>query len=107
MMSVHAINTALQYDLPVVYVVMNDSGLGMVRNHQGDRLIASEFIETDHGAVARGMGAYGVQVSNPADLPGALRDAIHSGKPAVVDVIIDRGPTVDDLRAAARRPTET
>ena len=38
---------------------------------------------------------------------GALRDAIHSGKPAVVDVIIDRGPTVDDLRAAARRPTET
>ncbi|MEE9198426.1 MAG: thiamine pyrophosphate-binding protein, partial [Dehalococcoidia bacterium] len=47
MMSVHAISTALQYQLPVVYVVMNDSALGMVRHHQGDRTIASEFIETD------------------------------------------------------------
>jgi thiamine pyrophosphate-dependent acetolactate synthase large subunit-like protein len=107
MMSVHAINTALQYDLPVVYVVLNDSALGMVRGHQGDRLIASEFIETDHGAVSRGMGGYGVKVRDSKELPDALREAIASGKPAVVDVVIDRVPNVDDLRASARRLTET
>lgn len=107
MMSVHAINTALQYDLPVVYVVLNDSALGMVRGHQGDRLIASEFIETDHGAISRGMGGYGIKVQDSKDLPNALREAVSSGKPAVVDVVIDRGPNVDDLRASARRLTET
>ena len=107
MMSVHAISTALQYDLPVVWVVMNDSALGMVRHHQEGRFIASEFIETDHGAVARGMGAYGVQVKDPGELPDALRGAIASGRPAVVDVVIDRGPSIDDLRASGRRLTET
>ena len=107
MMSVHAINTALQYDLPVVYVVLNDSALGMVRGHQGNRLIASEFIETDHGAISRGMGGYGIKVQDSKDLPNALREAVSSGKPAVVDVVIDRGPNVDDLRASARRLTET
>jgi acetolactate synthase-1/2/3 large subunit len=107
MMSVHAINTALQYDLPVVYVVLNDSALGMVRHHQGDRRIVSEFIETDHGAVARGMGAYGVQVKDSRDLPDALREAMASGMPAVVDVITDRTASIDDLRASPHRPTET
>ena len=107
MMSVHAISTALQYDLPVVYVVMNDSALGMVRHHQAGRLIASEFVETDCGAIARAMGGYGVQVRDARDLPDALRAAVDSGKPAVVDVIIDRGPNPDDFRASARRLTET
>ena len=107
MMSAHAISTALQYGLPVVYVVMNDSALGMVRQHQGDRIIASEFIETDHGAIARAMGAYGVRVRDPRDLPDALQEAIASERPAVVDVVIDRGPHIDDLRASARRLTET
>lgn len=107
MMSVHALNTALQYDLPVVYVVMNDSALGMVRHHQGGRLIASEFIETDNGQIARAMGGYGVQIRDSRDLPDALREAIDSKKPAVVDVVIDHGPNPDDFRVTARRLTDT
>ena len=107
MMSVHAISTAMQYDLPVVCVVMNDSALGMVRHHQGSRTIASEFIESDHGAVARAFGAYGVRVLDARDLADALRDALASGRPAVVDVVIDREPTPDDFRADMRSATET
>ena len=107
MMSVHAISTAVQYGLPVVYVVMNDSALGMVRHHQGEKTISAEFAETDHGAIARSMGAHGVQVSDSRRLPDALREALASGKPAVVDVIIDRGPNPDDFRATARRLTDT
>ena len=107
MMSVHAISTALQYNLPVIYVVMNDSGLGMVRRHQGNRVIASEFPETDHGAIARGMGAFGVQVRNSEDLADAIEEATRSMKPAVVDVVIDRAANIDDIRASPRRLTET
>ena len=107
MMSIHAISTALQYDLPIICVVYNDSALGMVRHHQGDRLIASEFVEADHGAIARGFGAFGAQVSDSRELPRVLREAQASGLPAVIDVIIDRGPTPDDFRADLRTAAET
>ena len=39
----HVLTTALQYDAPVTFVVMNDAQLGMVRQGQGDRPIA-EYI---------------------------------------------------------------
>ncbi|MBI4201449.1 MAG: thiamine pyrophosphate-binding protein, partial [Chloroflexi bacterium] len=109
MMSIHAISTALQYDLPVVWVVFNDYGLGMVRQHQvqDKKVIASEFINTDYGAAARGLGAWGVQVNNPRDLATAVRDAVASQRPAVVDVVIDRDQLMSDFRNTARRPTET
>ena len=108
MMSVHALSTAIQYNLPIVCVVMNDSALGMVRHHQeAGKNIASEFVQTDNGAVARGFGAYGVQVNDSRDLAGAVRDALASGRPAVVDVVIDRGPNPDDFRADMRAATET
>ena len=107
MMSVNAISTAVQYQLPVIWVVLNDSALGMVRHHQVGREISSTFIETDHGAIARGMGAWGAQVNDSRDLPQALRDALASGQPAVIDVIIDRTPSPDDWRLDARGTTET
>ena len=108
MMTVNALSTAMQYNLPILCVVFNDNALGMVLDHQPPgKTIASEFVDTDNAAVARGFGAFGVQVNDSRDLPQALRDATASGLPAVVDVIIDRDPTPDDWRADARRTGET
>lgn len=107
MMSVHAIQTAIQYKLPVLFVVMNDSALGMVRQHQGDRAIASEFGTVDHGAVARGFGAFGVQIRDSRDLPGAFREALAFDGPAVIDVVIDQKANIDEFRFAPRLATET
>ena len=108
MMTVNALSTAMQYNLPIVCVVFNDGALGMVRHHQAPgHYIASEFAETDNAAVARGFGCFGVQVADSRDLAGALRDAQASGLPAVVDVLIDRGPSPDDWRADLRTAGET
>ncbi len=108
MMTVSALSTAVQYQLPMICVVFNDNALGMVRQHQPEgRRIASEFVETDNAAVARGMGAFGVQVKDSKDLPEALRQALNSGLPSVVDVLIDRGPSPDDWRADLRTAGET
>ena len=56
---------------------MNDAQLGMVRQGQGDRPIASEFVRTDWATVARGYGCVGLQVSRPEDIKPAsdLRSA--------------------------------
>ena len=108
MMTVNALSTAMQYNLPILCVVFNDNALGMVLDHQPPgKTIASEFVDTDNAAVARGFGAFGVQVKDSRDLPQALKDATASGLPAVVDVVIDRDPTPDDWRADARRAGET
>ena len=66
-----------------------------------------ELVTTDNGAVARGFGAFGIQVGDSRDLPDAIRQAQASGLPAVIDVLIDRGPSPDDWRADARRAGET
>ena len=108
MMTVNALSTAVQYDLPILCIVFNDSALGMVRGHQEPgRYIASEFVQTDNGAVARGMGAFGIQVNDSRDLPDAIRKAQASGLPAVVDVIVDREPSPDDWRTGLRTAGET
>jgi acetolactate synthase-1/2/3 large subunit len=108
MMTVNALSTAMQYQLPIICVVFNDGALGMVRHHQAPgQYIASEFAETDNAAVARGFGCFGVQVADSRDLPDALRQAQASGLPAVVDVLIDRGPSPDDWRADLRTAGET
>ena len=105
--TISMLSTAVQYQLPVIWVVLNDGALGMVRHHQVGREISSTFAETDHGAVARGMGAWGVQGNDSRAFAQALRDAAASGQPAVIDVIIDRGPSPDDWRLDARGATET
>ena len=108
MMTVNAISTAVQYDLPIICVVFNNNSLGMVHDHQPEgHKIASEFYPTNNAVVAEGMGAWGVQVSDSKDLPDALRAAQASGKPAVIDVLIDPGPSPDDWRAGAWRPGQT
>ena len=98
-MTSNAISTAVQYNVPVVIVVLNDGGLGMVRENQRPSLIASEFPETNHARICEAYGGWGVQVDNPKDLPSAIHEAFRQGKPAVVDVIIDQFEEFRQFRA--------
>ena len=97
----HVLSTALQYDAPVTYVVMNDAQLGMVRQGQGDQPVASEFVRTDWSAVAQGYGCVGLRVRQPQDIRPAVREALSGQKPAVVDVTIDPAePMQERLRSS-------
>ena len=97
----HVLSTALQYDAPVTYVVMNDAQLGMVRQGQGDQPVASEFVRTDWAAVAQGYGCVGLKVRQPDDIQPAVREALSGQKPAVVDVTIDPSePMQERLRSS-------
>ncbi|MEC9013670.1 MAG: thiamine pyrophosphate-binding protein [Chloroflexota bacterium] len=108
MMVINAISTAVQYELPIICVVFNNNTLGMVNDHQPEgHKIASEFHPTNNATVAEGMGAWGVQVNDSKDIPDALRAAQASGKPAVIDVIVDPDPSPDNWRAGAWRAGQT
>ncbi|MGC4117133.1 MAG: thiamine pyrophosphate-binding protein [Myxococcales bacterium] len=86
------ISTAVQYKASAVWVVLNDGQYGMVA--QGMRALGftpyeTSFPSVDFTLVARGMGADGVQVSDERALEEAMRQAMASPRPFVVDVLVD------------------
>ena len=47
------------------------------------------YSDVDFASIAEAMGALGLRVEDPTDLPGALDAAFAAGRPAVIDVVSD------------------
>lgn len=94
MCNIGELETAVRENIAVVYVVFNDQGLGNERafqnEHFGGRYFAVDYKNPDFGALARVFGAHGEQVTRPQDLEPAIQRAFASGKPAIIDVMIDQ-----------------
>ena len=102
MINSSAVLTAVEYNIPVVWMIWNYFGYCAIRDQQrgyfgNDREIATSFTDVsgklysaDYAMMARSMGAVGHTVEKPADLAPQLEAAIASGKPTVLDVRIDR-----------------
>ena len=88
------LETALRERIPVVCVVFNDLGLGNERAFQkelyGGRTFAVDYGDVDFAALARVLGCHGERVTEPSKVLPAVKAALASGKPAVVDVVIDK-----------------
>ena len=88
------LETALRWDKPFVTVVLNNLSLGMIHlsleRMRGERRFdSSDFTDVDYGKVARGFGAHGARVERPGEIGEAIEAAFESGKPAVIDVLVD------------------
>ncbi len=101
MMTVQALWTAVNSDIPVVYLICNNASYRVLKvnmNHYRrltnqplpEKYFAMDFpTPFDFAAIARGFGVHGVRIENPDDLGPELQKAIRSGKPTVLDVVID------------------
>ena len=96
-MALNGIMTARDEDIPIVAVILNNSALGWVKHGQGNRTIASTFAEMDFAAIAKSIGVHGIRVTDPAELPGALAEALNCGQPCVVDVVTSFEPNFRDV----------
>lgn len=94
MCNIGELETAVRENIPVVCVVFNDRGLGNERAFQnelyGGRTFAVDYGDVDFAALARVMGAHGERVDQAEDVLPAVRRALDSGRPAIVDVAIDQ-----------------
>jgi thiamine pyrophosphate-dependent acetolactate synthase large subunit-like protein len=94
MCNIGELETAVRENIAVVYVIFNDQGLGNERafqnEHFGGRYFAVDYKNPDFGALAKVFGAHGEHVTRPQDLEGAIQRAFASGKPAIIDVMIDQ-----------------
>ena len=94
--------TAMEADLPVVWVVMDNNGFGTIAGleqmHYGwsygclfER--KGEPYRTDYAALARSFGARGVSIESADQLYPALVEALQSNLPTVIHAPMENAPT--------------
>ncbi len=100
--TVQELSMAVQYGIPAVFVVFNNYGWECIKNLQTlqfgpDRVIATSFkrpdgtpFSADLAAIALGFGCYAERIEHPAEVGPALRRALGSGRPAVVEALCSR-----------------
>jgi acetolactate synthase I/II/III large subunit len=96
------IATAMEADLPVVWLVMDNAGFGTIAGlesmHYGwsfgcmfER--CGQPYRADYAAMARACGARGVNVESAGALGPALEEALASNLPTVIQVAMENAPT--------------
>jgi acetolactate synthase I/II/III large subunit len=102
--------TAVQHDLPVVVLVVNNGMYGTIRMHQErqfpGRVVGTDLRNPDFAAYARAFGAFGETVTETAQFADAFERALASGGPALLELQIDPEAinprtTLSELRAGA------
>jgi len=99
--------TAVQHELPVVVVVVDNSMYGTIRMHQErdypERISATALRNPDFAAYARAFGGYGETVEQTADFPAAFQAAVRSGKPSIIHLKVDADAITPSTTLAAIR----
>lgn len=93
--------TAVEENIPVVWVVMNNFAFGTIAGlqmaHYGTTLGTvfrkdGKPYQADFAAVARAYGAEGVRIESAGEFKGVLERAVRSNKPFVIDVAMKNNP---------------
>lgn len=104
------VHTAVEQGAPVIWVVVNNGGHGMI--YHGERLLyggkfASSLFRSrlDVARIARGLGAAALSARRPGELSQALARALALRRPCVIDVAADlhEAPPLAGRVASLRR----
>ena len=86
--------TAIRKKIPIVVVISNDLGWGMIRHSSKLKLgrtieEASEIGQIHYQKFVESMGGFGMLVEKPEEIRPAIEKAFASGKPACINVLTD------------------
>ncbi|OEJ16156.1 acetolactate synthase, large subunit, biosynthetic type [Brachyspira hampsonii] len=111
-MNLNEVATAVEYDLPVISIILNNSTLGMVRQWQtifyGKRYSSTDINKKmDYVKVAEGFGAKGFRCETIKEFEAAFEEALKCKCPVWIECVIDKdlrvlpmipaGGTIDDI----------
>jgi acetolactate synthase-1/2/3 large subunit len=92
-MSSPELATAVQYELPIVILLVNNGMYATIRMHQErlypGRVSGTDLRNPDFVALAEAYGAFGERVERTEDFESAFSRALQSGKPAVLELPVD------------------
>ena len=104
MMTIQGLWTAANDNIPCIFVICNNGMYRVLKvnfdvyqreilqqkESAGENLPYSDFpTPFDISAIAAGMGVHGERITDPTEIAPAVQRAIASGKPAVLDIVID------------------
>ncbi len=93
-MSMAETMTCVRENIPVVAVVFNNNQWGAEKKNQvdyfKDRFVGSNLVNPNFAEVAKAMGAEGITVSEEDQIGDALRHAVDSNKPTVINLLLTR-----------------
>ncbi|MGQ9647372.1 MAG: biosynthetic-type acetolactate synthase large subunit [Thermodesulfobacteriota bacterium] len=94
-MNIQEIATAVEHDLPVKILILNNGCLGMVRQWQQlfyDRVYAFSELnhEPDFVKLAEAYGAVGLRATRPEEVEPVLQKGLSIRRPVIMDVHVER-----------------
>ncbi len=98
-MNMNELATASRYGLPIIEIVINNHVLGMVRQWQ-TLFYQKHYSQTvftdnvDYCKVAEGLGCEAIRVTKKSEVVPALKKAIASKKPVLIDCLIEEDDKV-------------
>ena len=94
MMTSQELATAVHHGIAIIVVVVNNGTYGTIRMHQErdypGNVIATDITNPDFVLFAQAFGAHGERVEKTEDFADAFNRARHSGKPALIELVVDK-----------------
>jgi benzoylformate decarboxylase len=95
---IQALWTAAHLALPITYVIANNRGYRILKERlvsmrKTNRFVGMDIREPaiDYTALAASMGVPGRRIADPAEIAPALREALASGRPRLIEVMVADG----------------
>jgi acetolactate synthase-1/2/3 large subunit len=110
LMSGHELAAAVQEEVPIVVLVVNNAMYGTIRMHQErlfpGRVVGTDLVNPDFAALARAFGAHGDVVLRSEDFPDAFERALAQPRPSLLELRVDPEAitprqTLSEIRAEA------
>ena len=102
------VETICRYNLPICVVVFNINGVykGTDVNPLGGDVAPTVFVKgARYEMMMQAFGGVGVVANTPAELEKALAEAVASGKPTLINAIIDETAGTESGRITSLNPT--
>jgi sulfoacetaldehyde acetyltransferase len=107
-MSLNEVLTCVREEIPAVAVVFNNGQWGAEKKNQidyyADRFLGTNLKNPSFAGIARVMGADGITVSHPDQIGDALRAAVTSGRPTVLELMLTEELGDPFRRDALKKP---
>jgi oxalyl-CoA decarboxylase len=101
------VETICRYNLPVCVIVFNNNGVykGTDKNPAGGDVAPTVFVkDARYEMLMQAFGGVGVRAATPEELRVALAEAVSSGKPTLINAIIDETAGTESGRITSLNP---
>lgn len=92
--------TAVQRNLPIVVIIVNNSMYGSIRMHQEihfpGRPSGTMLLNADFALLAQSYGAHGEAIESHEDFPAAFERAVQANKPAIIELRVSSNQLTPD-----------